>query len=181
MQTDLRGRDLIGDMDFSKEEVETVIDVALKLKRDRALGVPHPHGHGPTAEQQISALIQAAKAIGVETNEIRIMGANNVVSAINISIWTTCRRRSRTTSFTTILISGSSATSASSAAMCAPSMAKPGVFTNLPSSPLSVRIEFHVGDSTNANDAVSIASGKGYQGVEVRISAAPRDLQYWYR
>ena len=42
MQTDLRGRDLIGDLDFSKEEVETVIDVALKLKRDRALGVPHP-------------------------------------------------------------------------------------------------------------------------------------------
>ncbi len=42
MQTDLRGRDLISDMDFSKEEVETVMDVALKLKRDRALGVPHP-------------------------------------------------------------------------------------------------------------------------------------------
>jgi len=41
MQTDLRGRDLISDMDFSKEEVETVMDVALKLKRDRALGVPH--------------------------------------------------------------------------------------------------------------------------------------------
>ncbi len=42
MQTDLRGRDLISDMDFSKEEVETVIDVALKLKRDRALGIGHP-------------------------------------------------------------------------------------------------------------------------------------------
>jgi ornithine carbamoyltransferase len=42
MQTDLRGRDFIGDMDFSKEEIETVIDVALNLKRDRALGVPHP-------------------------------------------------------------------------------------------------------------------------------------------
>ena len=42
MQTDLRGRNLISDMDFSKEEVETVIDVALQLKRDRALGVGHP-------------------------------------------------------------------------------------------------------------------------------------------
>ena len=41
MQTDLRGRDFIGDMDFSKEEIETVLDVALKLKRDRALGIPH--------------------------------------------------------------------------------------------------------------------------------------------
>ncbi|MCB9136861.1 MAG: ornithine carbamoyltransferase [Caldilineaceae bacterium] len=42
MQTSLRGRDFISDMDFSKEEIETVIDVALKLKRDRALGVGHP-------------------------------------------------------------------------------------------------------------------------------------------
>ncbi len=42
MITDLRGRDLIGDLDFSKEEVETVLDVAWDLKRKRALGEPHP-------------------------------------------------------------------------------------------------------------------------------------------
>ena len=42
MQTDLRGRDYISDMDFSKEEIDTVLDVAFKLKRDRALGIPHP-------------------------------------------------------------------------------------------------------------------------------------------
>jgi N-acetylornithine carbamoyltransferase len=41
MQSDLRGRDLIGDLDFSKEEVETVLDVAWDLKRKRALGEPH--------------------------------------------------------------------------------------------------------------------------------------------
>jgi N-acetylornithine carbamoyltransferase len=43
MQTDLRGRDLIGDLDFSKEEVETILDVALDLKRKRALGEPHAY------------------------------------------------------------------------------------------------------------------------------------------
>lgn len=42
MITNLRGRDLIGDLDFSKEEVETVLDVAWDLKRKRALGEPHP-------------------------------------------------------------------------------------------------------------------------------------------
>ena len=42
MQTDLRGRDFISDMDFSKEEIETVLDVALTLKRERALGIGHP-------------------------------------------------------------------------------------------------------------------------------------------
>jgi ornithine carbamoyltransferase len=43
MQTDLRRRDLIGDLDFSKEEVETVLDVAFDLKRKRALGEPHAY------------------------------------------------------------------------------------------------------------------------------------------
>jgi ornithine carbamoyltransferase len=43
MQTDLRGRDLIGDLDFSMEEVETVLDVAFDLKQKRALGEPHPY------------------------------------------------------------------------------------------------------------------------------------------
>ena len=42
MQTNLRGRDLICDLDFSKEEVETVLDVAWDLKRKRATGQPHP-------------------------------------------------------------------------------------------------------------------------------------------
>lgn len=43
MQTDLRRRDLIGDLDFSKEEVETILDVAWDLKRKRALGEPHAY------------------------------------------------------------------------------------------------------------------------------------------
>ncbi|HEY61672.1 MAG TPA: ornithine carbamoyltransferase [Anaerolineae bacterium] len=43
MQTDLRGRNLIGDLDFSKEEVETVLEVAWDLKKKRALGEPHSY------------------------------------------------------------------------------------------------------------------------------------------
>ena len=41
MISDLRGRDLIGDLDFSKEEVETVLSVAWDLKKKRALGERH--------------------------------------------------------------------------------------------------------------------------------------------
>ena len=41
MQTNFRGRDFIGDLDFTKEEVETVLDVAWDLKRKRALNEPH--------------------------------------------------------------------------------------------------------------------------------------------
>ena len=41
MQTGLRGRDFISDLDFSKEEVETVLDLAWDLKMKRGMGVSH--------------------------------------------------------------------------------------------------------------------------------------------
>jgi len=43
MQTFLHGRDMIGDLDFSREEVETVLDVAFDLKRKRALNESHAY------------------------------------------------------------------------------------------------------------------------------------------
>jgi ornithine carbamoyltransferase len=42
MQTDLRGRDLISLQEWSQDEVDTILDVAFQLKRERAMGVPHP-------------------------------------------------------------------------------------------------------------------------------------------
>lgn len=43
MQTDLRGRDLITTQEWTREEIETLIDVAWDLKRKRALGEPHAY------------------------------------------------------------------------------------------------------------------------------------------
>lgn len=43
MQTHLRGRDVIDFQEWTKDELETVLDVAFALKRDRALGRPHPY------------------------------------------------------------------------------------------------------------------------------------------
>ena len=42
MQTDLRGRDLISLQDWSLDEIETILDVAAQLKRERAMGIAHP-------------------------------------------------------------------------------------------------------------------------------------------
>ena len=42
MQTNLRGRDLISLQEWTKEEIDTVLDVALQLKRERALGIGPP-------------------------------------------------------------------------------------------------------------------------------------------
>lgn len=41
MQTYLRGRDMITTQEWSKSEIDTIVDVALDLKRKRAMGVPH--------------------------------------------------------------------------------------------------------------------------------------------
>jgi ornithine carbamoyltransferase len=43
VQTHLRGRDLITLQEWTKEEIETALQVAFDLKRQRALGVPHPY------------------------------------------------------------------------------------------------------------------------------------------
>ncbi len=43
MQTFLRGRDMITTQEWTKEEIDTVMDVALNLKRKRAMGVPHAY------------------------------------------------------------------------------------------------------------------------------------------
>lgn len=43
MQTNLRGRDLISTQEWTKEEIDTLLDVAFELKRARALGQPHAY------------------------------------------------------------------------------------------------------------------------------------------
>ncbi len=43
MQTNFRGRDLIDLSEWTKDEVDTLLDVAFELKRDRALGRAHPY------------------------------------------------------------------------------------------------------------------------------------------
>jgi N-acetylornithine carbamoyltransferase len=42
MQTGLRGRDLISLQEWTTEEVESVLEVAARLKMERALGIRHP-------------------------------------------------------------------------------------------------------------------------------------------
>ncbi len=54
------------------------------------------------------------------------------------------------------------------------------MFSVIAASPNSACFSFHVGDGTNVADAAFSGTGQGYQGVEVRFSATPRNLQRWY-
>ncbi|MFQ5947236.1 MAG: ornithine carbamoyltransferase [Acidimicrobiia bacterium] len=42
MQTHLRGRDMISTQEWTKDEIDTVLDLAMELKRQRSVGRPHP-------------------------------------------------------------------------------------------------------------------------------------------
>ena len=42
MEIDIRGRNFISDLDFSKAEIECILDLAWDLKKERAAGVVHP-------------------------------------------------------------------------------------------------------------------------------------------
>lgn len=41
--TSFKGRDYLAETDFTREEIETIIDVAFELKRERAMGKYHDH------------------------------------------------------------------------------------------------------------------------------------------
>ena len=43
MQTYMRGRDMITTQEWSKDEIDTIMEVAADLKRKRAMGVPHAY------------------------------------------------------------------------------------------------------------------------------------------
>ncbi len=43
MQTHLRGRDMITTQEWSRSELDTVMEVAMDMKRKRAMGVPHAY------------------------------------------------------------------------------------------------------------------------------------------
>ena len=60
--------------------------------------------------------------------------------------------------------------------------AMPGevMFTNLDLSPRAIRFRYYVGEGTNANYAGTYSSSPGYQGLEVRFSAAPRNVGNFY-
>ncbi|MCK5849359.1 MAG: type II secretion system protein [Kiritimatiellae bacterium] len=54
------------------------------------------------------------------------------------------------------------------------------IFSIIPSTPNVAKMKFHVGDGTNIQHTSFSGTGQGYQGLEIRVSATPRNLQRWY-
>ena len=58
----------------------------------------------------------------------------------------------------------------------------PGIsmFGLIPSSPSSASVAFHLGDSPSEKNVSYDEMGDGFQGIQVRVSGTPRNLQRWY-
>jgi len=64
-------------------------------------------------------------------------------------------------------------------AYVSPISADTDLFSIVPTTPKSIQVCIHVGDDLNAEND-NKKTGRGYQGVEMRFSATPRNIQYWY-
>lgn len=136
---------------------------------------------GRQAQQKLTSFIREGKAIGVQTNRVVILQKTDRMAAIE---YIDGDNNPSTVSNNIIRYDPDVWASGDEQIVCAyvrPVDGQTNIFSVVPNSPASVRIEFHLGDSTNLLDSSSIASGVGYQGVEIRFSVAPRNLQYWYQ
>lgn len=136
---------------------------------------------GRQAQQKLTSFVREGKAIGVQTNRVVILQKTDLMAAIE---YIDGDNNPSTVADNVIRYDPDVWVRGDEKIVCAfvrPVDGQTNIFSVVPNSPASVRIEFHLGDSTNLLDSSSIASGVGYQGVEIRFSVSPRNLQYWYQ
>ena len=137
-------------------------------------------GEARSIEQQVSKYVMAGKAIVVMGDWLYIMTTNSRYSSISFQD-----------------LDGDPTTMTNNVIVYDPDIWVGGdevylcdyvsridgenIFSNLPFSPAAVKMAFHIGDYTNTASADYYGTGQGYQGIEVRFSASPRNLQYWYQ
>ena len=136
---------------------------------------------GRKAQQRLVSVVREGKAIGVQTNRVLILQKTDMLAALE---YIDGDNDPSTVADNIIRYDPDIWAWGDEQTICSyvrPVDGQSNIFSIVPNSPASVHIEFHLGDSTNALDTTSVASGAGYQGIEVRFSVAPRNLQYWYR
>jgi len=132
------------------------------------------------AQQRMVSYIRDGKAVGVVSNTITIHKMNNDMASLE---YIDLDNNVLTVTNNYIQYDPDTWTVGDEIIVCdhvRPCDGQTNVFTKISSSPYSVHVEFHLGDSADPKDAEDYGA-RGYQGVEVRFSAAPRNLQYWYQ
>jgi hypothetical protein len=123
--------------------------------------------------------VQAGKAIAVFSNVVQITMTTNTVSTIS---YEDLDNNATTLSNNVLRYDPNLFTTGGESIICNWVSANPGepIFTNLNLSRMAVGFSYHIGEGTNASYASFYGSSPGYQGMAVRFSATPRNLQSWY-
>lgn len=135
---------------------------------------------GRLVSQKIAQLIEAGKAIGVSTSGLDIITVN--LTCARIAYEDTDGNPDTVADNRLIYIPDTAKPTEGRRILCSyvsPIGTEP-IFSTIPSSPSAAKFVFHVGDGTNTSDAGFSGTGQGYQGLEIRFSATPRNLQRWY-
>ena len=131
------------------------------------------------SQQQITELIQEGQAVSIYDNYIDIQTTNNQVARISFVDGDSNPNSADDNVLRYIpnAIGGSEGRD-----LCRFVMPiGDAMFQALPTSPMSVMIRYHVGDGMMEEDRDAHTSGRGYQGVEVRFSATPRNLPSFHQ
>lgn len=135
---------------------------------------------GRLAAQKIAQLVEAGKAIGVSTSGLDIITLN--LTCARIAYDDTDGNPDTVSNNYLVYIPDVTQPTQGRRILCdyISAIGDEPMFSIIPSSPSAAKFVFHVGDSTNTADTSEYGTGLGYQGIEIRFSATPRNLQRWY-
>lgn len=130
------------------------------------------------ATHRIARSVESAKAVGASTNSLNIMMTDLRTARIEFQ-----DGDDPTNLHNNRLILIPNTANANQYTVLATHVSPiPGesMFGTIPTTPRTARVVFRIGDSAVANARAFSRSGQDYHGVEVRLSATPRNLQRWY-
>ena len=134
---------------------------------------------GRVAAQKITRIIEEAKAVGASSNALNLVTLGFGSSRIYFDSGDGDVSSVADNTLVYVPVVGATGGVETLCTHVSPVAGTP-MFSVSVSTSAAARVVFHVGDGTNVEDAVFTRTGMGYQGLEVRLSASPRNLQLWH-
>jgi prepilin-type N-terminal cleavage/methylation domain-containing protein len=139
----------------------------------------HFTGKGRTVSQKITRVVEQANAVGVSSNGIDLLLVDATLSRIYFDDGD---GDTASVSDNRLMYLPDTSTTGDVRVLCDYVSSLPGepMFAVQASNSVAAIFRLHIGDGTNMLSDDFLKTGVGYQGVELRFSAAPRNRQLWY-
>jgi prepilin-type N-terminal cleavage/methylation domain-containing protein len=131
-------------------------------------------------EQMVMHRVQDGRAITIMSNALFILNANNTYSSFE---YKDTDNRPGTVTNNYFIYDPDTDVASNETIVCRDisPLGTQAVFSCVAASPRDATVCFHLGESTNFLAPTIFGKSMGIRGVEVRFSATPRNLQYWYQ